>query len=125
MKSSSFRFLWIGQAFANLGDVFYILGLISIMYTVSQSAFYLALLPFINTLGRFISGYLSPILFKKYPLKTLLSGSQSSKTVGLLTLATLITINHTIPLWLSYSSFSSLHFWMVGSPQQVEQCFRD
>ncbi len=92
MKSSSFRFLWIGQAFANLGDVFYIVGLISIMYTVSQSAFYLALLPFMNTLGRFISGYLSPILFKKYPLRTLLFGSQSIKTVVLLILASLIMI---------------------------------
>ncbi|MCA0983528.1 MFS transporter [Halobacillus yeomjeoni] len=92
MKSSSFRFLWIGQASANLGDVFYIVGLISIMYTDSQSAFYLALLPFINTFGRFISGYLSPLLFNKYPLKTLLSGSQSSKTVLLFVLASLITL---------------------------------
>ncbi|MBN8237209.1 MFS transporter [Halobacillus kuroshimensis] len=92
MKSSSFRFLWIGQAMANLGDVFYIVGLISIMYTVSQSAFYLALLPFINTFGRFISGYLSPLLFNKYPLKTLLSGSQSSKTFFLFVLAFLTTV---------------------------------
>ncbi|WP_377888901.1 MFS transporter [Alkalihalobacillus sp. R86527] len=91
MKSSSFRYLWIGQAFANLGDVFYIVGLISIMYATSQSAFYLAMLPFINTLGRFISGYLSPILFNRYPLKTLLSSSQTSKTVVLLVLAFIIT----------------------------------
>ncbi|MBA2176064.1 MFS transporter [Halobacillus locisalis] len=92
MKSSSFRFLWIGQAMANLGDVFYIVGLISIMYAASQSAFYLALLPFINTFGRFISGYLSPLLFEKYPLKTLLSRSQIIKTLFLLGLATFTTI---------------------------------
>ncbi|WP_270182347.1 MFS transporter [Alkalihalobacillus sp. CinArs1] len=91
MKLSSFRYLWIGQAFANLGDVFYIVGLISIMFAASQSAFYLAMLPFINTIGRFISGYLSPILFNRYPLKTLLSGSQSSKTVVLFILAFIIT----------------------------------
>ncbi|QAS51429.1 MFS transporter [Halobacillus litoralis] len=92
MKSSSFRFLWIGQTMANLGDVFYIVALISIMYTVSQSAFYLALLPFINTFGRFISGYLSPLLFNKYPLKTLLSGSQISKTFFLFIIASLTTV---------------------------------
>lgn len=91
MKLSSYRYLWIGQAFANLGDVFYIVGLISIIYATSQSAFYLAMLPFINTLGRFISGYLSPILFNRYPLKTLLSGSQTSKTVVVLVLAFIIT----------------------------------
>ncbi len=82
----------MGQACSNLGDVFYIVGLISIMYIVSQSAFYLALLPFINTFGRFLSGYLSPLLFNTYPLKTLLAGSQISKTAVLIILAIWITL---------------------------------
>lgn len=91
MKSVSFRSLWIGQAFANLGDVFYIVGMISMMYSVSQSAFFLALLPFINTVGRFTSGYLSPLLFDKYRLKSLLCFSQISKTVVFFGLALWLT----------------------------------
>lgn len=84
MKSRSFRLLWIGESLANFGDVFYIVGLISILYSVSESAFYLALLPFINTFGWFLSGFVSPLLFNKFKLKTLLVGSQIGKTIMLL-----------------------------------------
>ncbi|SIS74920.1 MFS transporter [Salimicrobium salexigens] len=103
MNTSSFRFLWVGQTLANLGDVIYIVALISILYTTSQSAFYLALLPFVNTFARFISGYLSPVLFNKYPLKTLLFGSQSSKTFFLFVLASLTTTQLRDSLMLIFS----------------------
>lgn len=42
MKSKSFRYLWLGQLLANFGDVFYIVGCISILYGFTSSAFYLA-----------------------------------------------------------------------------------
>ncbi|MEI5906792.1 MFS transporter [Bacillus spongiae] len=84
MKTKSFRYMWIGQALANLGDIFYIVGLISILYAVSESVLSLTLLPFVNTAGRFISGIFSPILFNKYRLKQLLVCSQWSKTIVLL-----------------------------------------
>ncbi|WP_102336335.1 MFS transporter [Salimicrobium jeotgali] len=103
MNTLSFRFLWVGQTLANLGDVIYIVALISILYTVSQSALYLALLPFVNTFARFISGYLSPLLFNRYPLKTLLFGSQSSKTFFLLVLASLTTTQLRDSLMLIFS----------------------
>ncbi|MCP3033316.1 MFS transporter [Halobacillus sp. A1] len=87
MKNHSFRFLWTGQGLANMGDVFYIVGLVSILYSMSESVLYLTLLPFVNTFGRFISGLLSPIVFNKYPLQPLLSYSQFGKTMVLLGLA--------------------------------------
>ncbi|MFZ3577789.1 MFS transporter [Virgibacillus sp. DJP39] len=93
MKSKSFRFLWIGQASANFGDVFYIVGLISILYSASESVFYLALLPFISTFGRFLSGFVSPVLFNHYKLTTVLVRSQIGKTFLLLCLA----------LWVAFS----------------------
>ncbi|MCX7568982.1 hypothetical protein OS242_03270 [Tumebacillus sp. DT12] len=34
----SFRFLWIGQTLANLGDVFYVIAIISAVYAVTGSA---------------------------------------------------------------------------------------
>lgn len=93
MKSKSFRFLWVGQSMANLGDIFYIVGLISILYTLTESSFILALVPFFNMFGRFISGMISPLLLNRYPLKTLLVYSQISKTLLLLFLALILEIN--------------------------------
>lgn len=83
----SFHFLWISQLFANLGDVFYIVGLISILYQASESPFYMALLPFLNMTGRMISSSLAPLLFNQYRLKQLLVISQALKTVLLFILA--------------------------------------
>lgn len=83
----SFHFLWISQLFANLGDVFYIVGLISILYQASESPFYMALLPFLNMTGRMISNSIAPLIFNHYRLKQLLVISQALKTALLLILA--------------------------------------
>ncbi|ATP40406.1 MFS transporter [Solibacillus sp. R5-41] len=83
----SFHFLWVSQLLANLGDVFYIVGLISILYQVSESPFYLALLPFLNMAGRMITSSLAPLLVNRYPLKQLLVISQALKTILLSILA--------------------------------------
>jgi MFS transporter, DHA3 family, macrolide efflux protein len=87
MKSKSFRSLWIGQSLANLGDVFYIVGLISILYTVTGSPLYLAMLPFLNMAGRAVSGVISPLMLKRFSLKSMLVCSQVSKTAVLAFLA--------------------------------------
>ncbi|WP_033827241.1 MFS transporter [Bacillus andreraoultii] len=99
MKNNSFRFLWIGQLFANLGDVFYVVGLISILYSVTGSAMYLALLPFLNTFGRFISSFISPLLLNRYRLKSLLISSQLSKTTILLLLASWMSFQSLLGIW--------------------------
>lgn len=83
MKSKHFRLLWLGQLFANLGDVLYIVGLISILYAAKESVFYLTVLPFLNTFGRFAGGMLFPLLVNRYRLTSLLAGSQCYKTVVL------------------------------------------
>ncbi|MBS4207357.1 MFS transporter [Bacillus sp. FJAT-50079] len=100
MKSNSFRFLWMGQLFANLGDIFYVMGLISILYAMTGSAMYLVLLPFLNTFGRFISGAISPLLLNKYRLKSLLVSSQLSKTTILFILAFCLSFQLTVGIWL-------------------------
>ncbi|MFJ8070892.1 MFS transporter [Peribacillus sp. NPDC096447] len=93
MKNTSFRCLWIGQAFANLGDIFYVVGLISLLYT--GSAFYLSLLPFTTTIFRFISSLLSPLVIDRFPLKRILVQSQWWKTILLVGLGIYITsFNH-------------------------------
>ena len=100
MKNQSFRFLWLGQSMANLGDVFYIVGIISLLYTLTESPFALALVPFINMFGRFISGMISPWLINRFPLKTLLVYSQVSKTVLLAILSLLLSSDATTNLFI-------------------------
>ncbi|WP_301108257.1 MFS transporter [Sporosarcina sp.] len=98
MKNKSFRFLWIGQSFANLGDVLYIVGIISILYAQTASPFVLALVPFINMFGRFISGIVSPWLLNRFPLKNMLVYSQVGKTVLLSFLVLLLLTQTTVNL---------------------------
>ncbi|WLR58696.1 MFS transporter [Guptibacillus hwajinpoensis] len=83
MRVRSFRFLWIGQGFANTGDVLYIVALIAVLYQSTGSALYLSLLPFTITIARFLSGMCAPLVLNRFSLKGLLVGSQSIKT-GLL-----------------------------------------
>ncbi|MBX9957277.1 MFS transporter [Peribacillus simplex] len=90
MKNTSFRCLWIGQAFANLGDIFYVVGLISLLYNLTGSAFYLSLLPFITTIFRFISSLLSPLVIDRFPLKRIIVQSQWWKTILLVCLGIFI-----------------------------------
>lgn len=83
----SFHFLWISQVLANLGDVFYIVGLVTILYREGNSAFLLALLPFLNTMGRMISSSLAPFVFNRFRLLYVLTRSQFVKTILLSLLA--------------------------------------
>jgi len=104
MKSNKNLVLLVtGQSFANLGDVFYIIGVISILYNLTGSATVSALVPFIITMAMFISSLLTPLLLGKYRLKTLLVWSQGSKTVllGILMLVVYVFMNDT-NYWVIY-----------------------
>lgn len=90
MNSQSFRLLWMSQALANSGDIIYIVGLIAVLYGITESPFILALVPFLTMIGRFISGLLSPLLLNRYPLKQLLVYSQVFKTIALGILVVLV-----------------------------------
>jgi MFS transporter, DHA3 family, macrolide efflux protein len=122
MNSQSFRSLWVGQGLANFGDVFYVVGLIAILYSISKSAFYLALLPFITTFGRFLGGVISPILFNRFPLKSLLVGSQVSKTVLLLLLALGIHVTSELNLFVILTLGAFIAFldgWALPATQAM------
>ncbi|MEK3782833.1 MFS transporter [Paenibacillus sp. FSL R5-0810] len=86
MNNKSFRYLWTGQALANCGDLFYVVGLMAIVHEITGSAMYMAMIPFVTTLARFISGGFAPVLMDKYALKLLLLISQWGKTTALLLL---------------------------------------
>ncbi|WP_347551922.1 MFS transporter [Pseudalkalibacillus hwajinpoensis] len=81
MRYRSYRFLLLGQAFANIGDVLYIVALIAVLYQATGSAIYLSLLPLTITIARFISGMCAPVVLNYFSLKGILVRSQGGKTL--------------------------------------------
>ncbi|MCO7128230.1 MFS transporter [Sporolactobacillus shoreicorticis] len=84
MKQRGFRFLWTGQSVANLGDVLYIVGLMSYLYRFTGSAVLMAFVPFFSTASRFLSALVAPVFLEWMGLKRSLVVSQVGKTVLLL-----------------------------------------
>ncbi|TQR21005.1 MFS transporter [Psychrobacillus vulpis] len=79
--NKNFLFLMLGQSVANIGDVFYIVSIISMLYQLTNSATISAFVPFTITTAMFVSSILTPLAIGKWRLKTLLLGSQIAKTI--------------------------------------------
>ncbi|MGE8019332.1 MFS transporter [Peribacillus frigoritolerans] len=92
MKNKSFNVLMAGQSLLNAGDVFYIVAIITSVYNVTNSLFYVSLVPVINMLGGFLGGLLAPLLIDRYKLKKILFNSQLVKTCILLLLTLYVSI---------------------------------
>ncbi|MCE4048875.1 MFS transporter [Bacillus sp. Au-Bac7] len=86
----SFRFLWLGQMLANLGDVIYTVSLTTIVYKATNSVTLMSLVPFVITIMALCSGFFAPIILDQYKLKWILFYSQSGKTLLLFLLCILI-----------------------------------
>ncbi|NMH69643.1 MFS transporter [Bacillus sp. RO3] len=80
MHSDAFRNLWFGQALANMGDVLYIVGLISVIYNITGSALYMTAVPLVITYSRFISSVAAPLLLNSTQMRSLIAYSQMGKT---------------------------------------------
>lgn len=78
--NKNFWFLLIGQSFSNIGDVLYMISVISTIFNLTGSATTSSLVPFIITSSMFISSLLTPLLIARLNLKWLLAGSQIGKT---------------------------------------------
>ncbi|MEY2355501.1 MFS transporter [Lysinibacillus capsici] len=79
--NKNFSLLLLGQSLANIGDVLYIVGVISTIFVVTGSAIAASFVPFTIASSMFISSLLTPLLVEKLNLKWLLAGSQIVKTV--------------------------------------------
>jgi MFS family permease len=84
MASKSFRHLWIGQALANMGDILYIVALISLIHKITGSPLFLTAVPLVITFSRFISSVAAPLLMNRTQMKSLIAYSQLAKTVLLI-----------------------------------------
>ncbi|MDU9690151.1 MFS transporter [Priestia aryabhattai] len=106
----SFRFLWIGQMLANLGDVLYTVSLTTMVYKVTKSVTFMSFVPFVITITALISGIVVPIIIDKYKLKSILFYSQFGKTIFLLFLWLLALHIKTEFLWLLYLLIAFISF---------------
>lgn len=89
--NKNFSLLMIGQSFANIGDVLYIVGVISIIYDLKGSATAASFVPFTITTCMFISSIITPLLVGKIRLNGLMAGSQIGKTILLILLGSSLT----------------------------------
>ncbi|KPL61593.1 MFS transporter [Rossellomorea vietnamensis] len=93
MHSNAFRSLWFGQALANMGDVFYIVGLISLVYNMTGSAVYMTAVPLVITFSRFISSVAAPLLLNRTQMRSLIAYSQMGKTFFLCVFLLMMVLN--------------------------------
>lgn len=100
----SFIYLLISQTIANAGDIFYLVSIIGVAYSKTDSILLVSLIPFVNTFSRFLGGVFAPYLLEKYNLKYLLVGTSFIKgfTLGLLAVLYLMDIN---TLYMAYTLF--------------------
>lgn len=85
----SFHFLWSGQALGNLGDILYIICLITLVYKETGSVLHMALIPFAKTMSLLVSGFIAPLFIEKYRRDTLLTATLAAKTLLLVVLCLL------------------------------------
>jgi len=101
LRTKAFRYLWVGQSFANAGDILYIVALIAAIYQATGSAFQMMLVPFVITFSKFISSVIAPILIDRYTLKRLVATSQLLKTIFIFCLFFLV-LKSTSFIWLLF-----------------------
>ncbi|MGE7922465.1 MFS transporter [Viridibacillus arvi] len=92
MKNKSFRALLAGESLANAGDTFYIVALITTVFSVTDSLFYVSLVPVINLSGGFLGGLVAPLIIDRYKLRSILLNSQLLKTCLLLLLSLYVSL---------------------------------
>ncbi|QPA60416.1 MFS transporter [Lysinibacillus sphaericus] len=86
----NFSLLLLGQSLANIGDVLYIVSVISTIFLLTGSAIAASFVPFTIASSMFISSLLTPLLVEKLNLKWLLAGSQIAKTILLFILGFMV-----------------------------------
>lgn len=80
-KNRNFSLLLFGQSLANIGDVLYMVSVISTIFVLTGSATASSFVPFTITSSMFISNLITPLLIGKVNLKWIMAWSQIGKTI--------------------------------------------
>jgi MFS family permease len=115
MKTKAFRYLWVGQALANGGDVFFIVAIIAAIFEKTHSPFLMSIIPVVITFSRFISSVIAPLVLDRFHLKNLLFFSQLSKTIlmAILSLTLFSGLANLTLLFVLVSSVAFLDGWAL------------
>ncbi|MCR8643588.1 MFS transporter [Paenibacillus sp. N1-5-1-14] len=81
MLQRSFRSLWMGQTLSNTADILYVIALVTMMYSISGSATFTALIPLCRVLSQSVGGFLAPLILAKYRLTAVMRLSQTIQLV--------------------------------------------
>lgn len=81
MVNRSFARLFWSQAFANIGDVLYVMALIALLYERETTVFVVSLIPFFITMSKFSFGIVAPLVIDRFPLLRLLQATQLLKVL--------------------------------------------
>jgi MFS transporter, DHA3 family, macrolide efflux protein len=84
--NKNFSLLLCGQSLANIGDVLYVVSIISTIFVLTGSATAASFVPFTITSSMFVSSLVTPLLIGTVNLKWLMAGSQIGKTILLILL---------------------------------------
>ncbi|SET51463.1 Major Facilitator Superfamily protein [Salinibacillus kushneri] len=90
--NKNFSLLLMGQSLANMGDVLYMVSIISTIFVLTGSATAASFVPFTITSSMFVSSLLTPFLIGKVNLKWLLAGSQLGKTCLIIVLGLMLNV---------------------------------
>lgn len=90
--NKNFTLLVTGESIANIGDVLYMVSLISMVFALTGSAGAASVVPFTITSSMFVSSLLTPLLIGRVNLKWLLAGSQIGKTILLVILGVVVAM---------------------------------
>lgn len=109
MWNRRFICLWAGQTLANLGDVFYIVAFISVIYAATGSVMYTAVIPVVIVASQSVSSLLAPLVFQRLSLTGMLVLSQGLKTI-LLAAASLAVRSGVGEIWLLFGLGAAIAF---------------
>ncbi|MDB4867230.1 MAG: transporter [Cohnella sp.] len=102
-----FRYLLSGQAFSTLGDILYILALVTTLYRQSGSAAVAALFPLLRVIGITVGGFGAPLVLMRFRLSSLLAFCLLVQACGLAALALYVraAAGHPQVRWLTVTVF--------------------
>ncbi|MDQ0208661.1 MFS transporter [Alkalicoccobacillus murimartini] len=109
--NKNFSLLLTGQSMANIGDVLYIVSIISVIFDLTGSATAASFVPFTITTSMFVSSLLTPLLIGKVNLKWLLACSQIAKTIILVILGFSFTHVTSSNYYIIYLIIGSIAFF--------------
>ncbi|WP_232697565.1 MFS transporter [Brevibacillus daliensis] len=114
MLTKQVRILWLGQLLANIGDVFYLVCILTYIFTTTQSPIITGIVPILFVIAQTVSSTLAPLLYKRFPLQRLLFVSQLSKSCLLLLLVLLLASTTSLsiyPIMFTHLAIAFLDGW--------------